>query len=186
MLCDKCKKREAKIYCTEIINGEKKEQYLCEECAAEYASFQLESAGMNKDVTLGGLLSSILGGYYKEQAAAVQVPDIKCTKCGMTYEEFLRGGKFGCAGCYQSFGRVLGKCFKQIQGMDSHAGKKPKGYVSHMDRVVKEMTDIERLSMKLQEAVEKEEFEEAVMLRDKIKELKKAGTEKEQEGIPNV
>ena len=33
MLCDKCKKNEAKIYYTEIINGEKKEQHLCEDCA---------------------------------------------------------------------------------------------------------------------------------------------------------
>lgn len=183
MLCSKCNKREAKVYCTEIIQGEKKEQYLCEECAAEYASFQMESAGFHKDSALSGLLSGILGSYAKEQSAKEKpVEKITCGSCGMTYEEFLQLEKFGCAGCYKSFGRSLSKSFKQIQGADTHAGKKPAGYISAIDKMVKELSEVEKLSLRLQESIEKEEFEEAALLRDKIKELK----EFQEQEVPNA
>ena len=35
MLCQKCNKNEANVKYTEIINGEKKEMMLCEECSHE-------------------------------------------------------------------------------------------------------------------------------------------------------
>ena len=56
MLCDRCKKRDAKILYTEIINGLKKEQHLCEECATDYTSFQMEKPLMSSEMTLGDLL----------------------------------------------------------------------------------------------------------------------------------
>lgn len=175
MLCDKCHKREAKIYCTEIINGEKKEQSLCEECASEYTSFQMDKTMYNKEISIGGLLSSILGNYYVNQPAIEEkkIPMIKCKECGMTYETFLQGGKFGCSHCYKSFGKVLEKSLKQIHGAEFHVGKRPKGYLSATDQIVKGLSALERLSIKLQDAIEKEEFEEAARLRDVIKELKK-------------
>jgi len=63
MMCDRCKKNEASIYYTEIINGEKKEQHICEECAMEYSSFQMSSPFLDQEFTLGSLLSTILGNY---------------------------------------------------------------------------------------------------------------------------
>ena len=60
MLCDRCQKKEAKILYTEIINGTKKEQHLCEECAADYTSFQMEKPILNSELTLGDLLSTLL------------------------------------------------------------------------------------------------------------------------------
>lgn len=173
MLCEKCHKREAKVYCTEIINGEKKEQRLCEECAAEYASFKLESAGF-KGFDITGLLAGILNGSSQEQQAVNAEPleELSCPVCGLTFQEFLQKGKFGCAGCYRSFGKVLEKSFRQIQGNEKHTGKRPKGYVSPVEKAVKQLTEADRLTLKLQEAVEKEEFEEAARLRDQIRELK--------------
>lgn len=175
MVCDKCKKREATIYYTEIINGEKTEQHLCEECASEFTNFQLQSAlGGSKEVSLGGLLSSILGNYYsnqpvKEESKAAM---LKCESCGMTYDAFLQGGKFGCAKCYETFGKQIEKSFRQIQGASSHLGKRPIGFMSKTDQIVKELSMVDRLSIKLQDAIEKEEFEEAARLRDMIRELK--------------
>jgi protein arginine kinase activator len=62
---------------------------------------------------------------------------------------------------------------KGIQGAEVHTGKRPKGYITSTDRILKDLSENEKLSLKLQEAVEKEEFEEAARLRDLIKELKK-------------
>lgn len=183
MMCNKCKKKEAKIYCTEIINGEKKEQYLCEECAAEYASFKIESAGINMESGLGSLLSSILGGYYQEREPQdkTEAEEIKCPGCNLTYSEFLSEGKFGCGNCYRSFDRMLEKSIKQIQGTERHTGKRPVGYVSPMEQVMNGLTDVEKMTMKLHEAVEKEEYEEAARLRDLIKAAKE-----DKEEIPHA
>ncbi|BCN29844.1 UvrB/UvrC motif-containing protein [Anaeromicropila herbilytica] len=175
MLCDKCNKREAKVYYTEIVNGEKKEQHLCEECASEFTSFHLASTVLNKDISLGNLLSSILGNYKVTNTSKEKetVKELVCKECGMTYEEFTTLGKFGCAGCYNTFKKQLGPGIKKIQGADVHVGKKPKGFVTKADKIVSGLSEIEKLSIKLQQAIEKEEFEEAAKLRDSIRELKK-------------
>lgn len=188
MLCDRCKKREAKIYYTEVVNGEMKEQHLCEECAAECTRFHMNSTFINKDLSVGDILSSILGKYCNNSSAKGDVntesdaeaaskdkskePLLKCDKCQMTYEQFLQEGKFGCAECYHSFRKILIRSLKNLQGADTHVGKKPKGYVSSTNKIINELSDIEKKSILLQEAIEKEEFEEAARLRDEIRALR--------------
>jgi protein arginine kinase activator len=178
MLCDRCQKRDAKILYTEIINGVKKEQHLCEECATDYTSFQMEKPLLNSDLTLGDLLSTLFDSYTSadKKKTGETVPTEICDNCGTTYEEFLQKGRFGCAHCYQSFNRngQLGKTLKGIQGAEIHTGKRPKGLVTAgSDRILKDFSEAERLALKLQEAIEKEEFEEAARLRDLIKQMKK-------------
>lgn len=175
MLCDRCQKRDAKILYTEIINGMKKEQHLCEECATDYTSFQMEKPLINGELTLGDLLSTLLDNYTtadKRQSGEV-MPSLTCDSCGTTYEEFIQKGRFGCSKCYRSFNSQLGKTLKSIQGAEIHTGKRPKGLVTvDTDRVMKDFTEAERLMIKLHEAIEKEEFEEAARLRDLIKQMK--------------
>ena len=175
MLCDKCRKRDAKVLYTEIINGVKKEQHLCEECAANYTTFQMEKPFLNSEFSLGDLLSTLFDNHPASDTKnpVPNIPDLVCSKCKMTYEEFLQKGRFGCAECYRSFNSQLGRMLKGIQGAEVHTGKRPKGYVTSTDRILKDLPETEKLSLKLQEAIEKEEFEEAARLRDLIKQLKK-------------
>jgi protein arginine kinase activator len=175
MLCDRCKKREAKILYTEIIDGIKKEQHLCEECAAGYTSFQIEKPYLNTDLTLGDLLSTLLDNATsaEENRTGKRISGNVCSACGTSYEEFLQKGRFGCSQCYQSFSKQLDKTLKEIHGADRHTGKHPKGYVTSTGRIIKDLSETEKLSLKLQEAVENEEFEEAARLRDQIRKLKK-------------
>ncbi len=176
MLCDRCQKRDAKVLYTEIINGVKKEQHLCEECATDYTSFQMEKPLMNSDLTLGDLLSTLLDSYTAsdKKRSGTMPPSLTCSNCGTTYEEFVQTGRFGCAQCYRSFHEQLGKTLKSIQGSEIHTGKRPKGFITATsDRVLKDIPETEKLSLRLQEAIEKEEFEEAARLRDLIKQMKK-------------
>lgn len=176
MLCDRCQKRDAKILYTEIINGIKKEQHLCEECATDYTSFQMEKPLLNSELTLGDLLSTLLDTYSSvdKKMSGEPLPSITCKHCGITYDEFIQKGRFGCTHCYQDFHEQLGKTFKGIQGSDIHIGKRPKDFVAaSLDRVAIGFTEIEKFALKLQEAIEKEEFEEAARLRDLIKQMKK-------------
>jgi protein arginine kinase activator len=154
----------------------KKEQHLCEECATDYTSFQMEKPIMNSDLTLGDLLSTLLDNYAaSEQKKPGEVtPSLTCNSCGTTYEEFVQKGRFGCARCYRSFHEQLGKTLKSIQGAENHTGKRPKGFMTiTSDRKLKDIPEAEKLSLRLLEAIEKEEFEEAARLRDLIKQMKK-------------
>lgn len=178
MLCDRCKSRDAKILYTEIINGAKTEQHLCEECATNYTSFQMEKPLLNSDMTLNSLLSNLLGAYQSNtnNKPESNKPKLVCEKCETSYDEFLQRGRFGCSQCYRSFHKELGRTLRGIQGAEAHNGKRPKGYMSSTDKILKDLTEEERLSFELQKAIEEEEFEEAARLRDLIRQLKKEET----------
>lgn len=184
MLCDNCHKNKATIYYTETINGHRKDQHLCEECASGLSSFNMQSPFMSQDFTLGNLLSTVLGyptSYTGSKSYTEN--DITCKNCGMTYSQFLRNGRFGCNHCYDYFEKLLDGSLKRIHGSDTHIGKRPHKAPSKVTKEgqsqkslvkeKKEMSEIDQLSMKLQEAIKKEEYEEAAHLRDKIRELKK-------------
>lgn len=180
MLCGICKTKEARIFYTEVVNGEKKEQYLCEECAAKSMNFRLRAPFQGKEFSLGGLLSGLFEGEQpqeetKETGNTGIGKNLVCSDCGMTYEEFKEDGQFGCASCYQNFGRLLLRNIKNIQGSDVHTGKRPKnssGQIARVPEEVPELSRLDRLTMQLQQAVEQEEFEMAASLRDQIRALK--------------
>ena len=172
MLCDKCKSKEARIYYTEIVGGKKIEQHLCEDCAAELTSFQ-------KDIPL----ESILSGLFSMNSGNESI----CSRCGMSYQEFRRVGKFGCASCYKTFGRFLQGNLKRIQGAAVHTGKVPASLASRQlaeaekniiaktgaagtGRPEKDMA--RRLEQQLKEAVREEKYEEAARLRDQLREMR--------------
>lgn len=178
MLCDRCKIRDAKVLYTEIINGAKTEQHLCEECSTDYTSFQMEKPILNSDITLNSLLSTLLGAQQKNASnkPGTSRPRIVCEKCETSFDEFLQRGRFGCSQCYKSFYSELGKTLRGIQGAQAHTGKRPKGYTSSNDKVLKSLSEENRLSFELQKAIEREEYEEAARLRDLIRNLKKEET----------
>jgi protein arginine kinase activator len=139
----------------------------------------MEKPLLNSELTLGDLLSTLLDNYTaadKKKYGGIN-SELTCSNCGTSYEEFIQKGRFGCAHCYKSFNSQLGKTFKGIQGSEIHTGKRPKGYITPAtDKVTKDFTEAQKLSLRLQEAIEKEEFEEAARLRDLIKQMKKEET----------
>ncbi|RLD15588.1 MAG: excinuclease ABC subunit B [Caldiserica bacterium] len=156
-LCDICKKKPATVQFTQIINNEVKKLNLCEECA--------EKMGLFSDffTTAGGtLLSPFLKGlseFFEEE--------IRCKGCGLSLSEFQETGKFGCSACYETFKTQIKGLLKRLHGSLTHKGKTPK--------IPKESIEdrIKKLEEELKEAVRKEEYERAAVLRDKIRELKK-------------
>src|SRR5690554_5484433 len=105
MLCNRCQKREAKVLYTEIINGVKAEQHLCQECATNYTSFQMEKPLLNSEMTLNSLLSTLLGTYNSntEKQFGEKKQGYTCKNCGTNFDEFLNRGRFGCSQCYKTF-----------------------------------------------------------------------------------
>lgn len=166
MLCERCQKNPANVHITQYINGQKTEKNLCDECA------QLEQVGMNFPKTP---LYDLLGVFFKEplvKQKEIQV-DV-CPNCGVSYRQIAKLGRAGCSVCYDHFSAYLEPALRKMHGATVHHGKIPLrlGSSLRVDRQIKALKE------QLKLAIEKEAYEQAVVLRDKIKELEK----KHQEG----
>jgi protein arginine kinase activator len=92
---------------------------------------------------------------------------IVCTTCGLSYAEFKKSGKLGCAGCYTAFRNPISQALKNIHGTNDYKGKIPQGQADKFaDMIIKRELTENRLLLK--KAVEAEEFEEAAKYRDII------------------
>ena len=129
MLCDICQTRQAKIFYTEIVNGQKKEQHLCEQCASEHTMVPLnELLGGQGLSSVGSILSGILSSYARDRGKELQNEkhsETRCPECGTTESEFLKTGRTGCPVCYNVFKDMIAKNFKTMQGGMTHTGKEP-------------------------------------------------------------
>ncbi len=186
MLCEKCKIREANIQVVEVVNGVKSEHFFCAQCASEM-DFTVTGPGLNGEMPLAKLLSNLLSQTMKSEQKE-KCTNVVCPTCGMTYEQFIRDSKFGCADCYKVFDLLIGDNIKQLQGNGQHHGKRPKYMSDDIPQQVREeleasMTEnvpdseyIDKLldlRKKLRDAIEAEEYEDAARLRDEIKEVER-------------
>ncbi len=122
MLCEICHTREANITYTEIINGQKREQHLCQVCAGEQT---LAITGkLGNEISIGSILSGILQNYAKGLAAKSSNEPV-CQRCGMTASNLIKDGRLGCPECYNAFSMILEKNLKTVQGSVEHHGKVP-------------------------------------------------------------
>lgn len=169
MLCQNCQKRAATVHFTQVINNNKVEMYLCEQCADQKGQLNFISPfGINN------FFPVIME--YEPDTPLVQssVKQPVCSKCGMTYEEFQRVGKLGCSNCYELFGDKLKPLLRRLHGNIEHKGKIP-GRVS---KTIKMSKEIEKLKELLNKAVQGEEYEKAAEIRDKIKVLESTKQDK--------
>ncbi len=167
MLCENCKKNIANTYFKQTVNGKTSEVFLCSECASKLGVNQTVTSNMN--FGFGDLLNDFFAPYYQTKSltgGAKKAEQLTCSYCNMTEEEFFRNGKAGCENCYSAFKNRLNGFLNKLHGSKKHLGKAPASA-----GVQKKDSDIESLRKELAEAVKSEDFEKAVVLRDKIKEL---------------
>lgn len=167
MLCQECNQRPATLHFTKIVNGKKNEFHICEYCAREKG----ESMPGSNTFSIHQLLSGLLNF---EQPITQDIDsrrkELVCKKCEMSFEQFVRTGRFGCAHCYEAFHSKIDPILKRVHsGNTQHTGKIPKriGGSIHVRR------KIDTLKAQLQQLVINEEFEEAARVRDEIRELEK-------------
>jgi protein arginine kinase activator len=158
MLCEICKQSQATVHLTEIINDQMSELHLCEACANQ------KGAQVESHFGLSDLLSG-LAEFGKTQEPE-EVPAKACANCGMTYDDFRKVGRLGCADCYATFKRSLGSLLKRIHGSPIHVGKSPSRLIKTAKVAKSELLELKR---KLERAIDEEAFEEAARLRDQIR-----------------
>ena len=189
MLCENCKMREATIKYVEVINGVKSEHNLCTHCASRLDIGQY-SALFEGEFPLAELIAGIFGKTDSDRSKG-QYAQVVCPTCGTTYEEFMKNSRFGCADCYSVFDPLIGDNIRRLQGSESHVGKRPAGHrmaengegaqaaadnadrqQSEKDAELPVAERIELLQSRIKGAVQREEYEEAAVLRDELKKLK--------------
>ncbi|TRZ79919.1 hypothetical protein D4R86_05205 [bacterium] len=171
MLCDICKKNEATVHLTEVVNEDVSELHICEKCA------RAKGASMQQHFGIAELLSG-LADLPVDMVSRKSHISIKCPGCGMSYDNFKKMGRFGCAKCYDAFKRALYPLFKKIHGTSCHIGKEPMksssiklNQAAKPDKASAVKDRLGGLKAKLLDAIKTEEFEQAAVLRDKIKML---------------
>ena len=150
----------ATVHLTEIVNGQKIEKHLCEQCAAT------EGLTVKSNVPISQLLEDFI-----LQTADSEEPEPTCEVCGMSFSEFRQQGRLGCPHDYDAFGDALPSLLEKAQnGATEHVGKVPR----HSGRDLKRQNAILRLRAQLRGAIAAEDYEQAAGLRDQIKELERA------------
>lgn len=175
MLCQKCHKNEANVKYTEIVNGEKIEMRLCEQCSHKLG---LDSINFNMPIDFssffGGLLEDDIYNAPEFMPIFQNVKQIKCDNCNMTYDEFVNKGKFGCEECYNIFSNKIDSILKKIHGGNQYLGRKSlKSNVTNKNIEIKEQNNINELEQALKKAIVEERYEDAAKIRDEIAKLKK-------------
>ncbi len=155
--CDKCGK-PATVHMTEIVNGEKIEKHLCEQCAVS------EGVTIKANVPI----SQLLEDFILQSSSQDEYSELRCDVCGMTFAEFRREGLLGCPHDYEVFESGLESLLKRAQqGAVQHVGKVPR----HAGHDKKKQVAILRLRGQLKDAVASEDYEAAAKLRDQIRDI---------------
>ncbi|MEO0123847.1 MAG: UvrB/UvrC motif-containing protein [candidate division WOR-3 bacterium] len=152
MLCDDCKKKPASIFFKDVSGGQIKEVHLCEDCA--------KKKGILSEKKLSPLevLQKLLKNTSHEDENVI------CPVCFLNLAEFKKVGRFGCANCLNVFEPYIKTMIKEVQNSEKHIGKraKPGG---------RRAIEVFRLKEELRRALEKEAYEDAAQIRDKLKTL---------------
>ena len=159
MVCNVCGQNEATIHLTEILNNQMVEIHLCETCAEQ------KGTGFKAHFDFNKLLASL--GEFGAEFKTESVSKVVCKECGMSYEEFGRTGRLGCANCYQAFEKLLLPLIKRVQRDVRHHGKAP----SKVPAGMKQTLELRELQDRLKKSIQSETFEEAARIRDRIQEL---------------
>lgn len=169
MECQECKERPATVHFTKIINGEKTTIHLCEVCAQGKSEMSIFEQG--SDLSFNHLLAGLLNFDSVKKSpthASTTQERLHCKNCKLTFKQFMDTGNFGCPTCYDSFRPHLLPLLKRLHGGNlTHGGKVPTrvGGTIHMKKKIQELREI------LKQHIEKEEFEDAAVVRDQIRSL---------------
>jgi len=169
MFCERCKSAEATIHLSEIIKDIKSEVHLCEVCARDVG---LNTKISNFSLSLPEMLTFL---------NVDEVTDYKdgkhCSICGSGFIEYKRDGKLGCPECYNNLSEFLEPVLSGFHGEKSFIGKSPvynehpviTGKVFKNEKI--EAVKASDLQAELDLAVNEERYEDAAVLRDRIRDL---------------
>ena len=160
MKCQKCTKA-ATLHITEVISDDQFEElHLCEECANKYLYEPQNKPAKGGEAAL-----------VEESDEASSLNQKECPQCGIKFVEFRNSGRLGCPHDYQEFRDELLPLLENIHGdPPRHTGKVPR----RLPQSKQMQSELTQLRKQLLQAVNKEAYEEAARLRDRIRQLEES------------
>ncbi len=152
-----------------MIKDNRSEVHLCEACARD--------VGLNTKVTSFSLSLPEMLTFLDVEDVSDYRDGTRCASCGMDLIGYKRDGKLGCPKCYSELAGILDPVLAGIHGDRRHIGKSP----AHQSSGVTEYArsgmsnargeSVESLQAKLDIAVSEERYEDAALLRDRIRDM---------------
>ena len=167
MVCQKCNVRQASVHVQHNVNGTVSETHLCQQCAQE---LQPNGFGMGNPFLVAGFLQALLGASAANAMQEIGMKTSKtddCPTCHTSASRIQHTGKVGCGDCYEHFSAQMDTLLRRIHGQGRHEGKVPKRY----ETAFREAANLEQLKIKLKQCIDTEAFEEAALLRDRIRDI---------------
>jgi protein arginine kinase activator len=171
MKCQKCS-QAATLHITEIISEDNVEElHLCEGCAQKYL-YEPNQKSTGIKAAPGQQSSGHSGGQATsgEEADMPAVLNRECEICGIKFVDFRNTGRLGCPHDYQQFREELLPLLENIHGETKHCGKSPR----RLPQSKQTQSELMQLRKQLLQAVNKEHYEEAARLRDRIRRLEES------------
>lgn len=154
MKCQKCH-NAASLHITEILSEDHvEEHHLCEVCAHKY---------LDEPQAKNGHKAAPAPRDDEEPAALGR----ECELCGIKFVDFRNTGRLGCPHDYEVFKDELGQLLENIHGETRHVGKVPR----RLPQAKQTQAELMQLRKQLLQAVNKEAYEDAARLRDRIRRL---------------
>ncbi|MCL6466614.1 MAG: UvrB/UvrC motif-containing protein [candidate division WOR-3 bacterium] len=155
-LCDICGKKEATLVVRQLDKeGKATDLNVCAECAKKRGLTGVEECEPDSGAVIAELKSRM------EESDSKVI----CPRCGMSFAEFKRAGRLGCADCYQAFTEKLKPIIRRLHGAVQHIGKT----ANQGRKRAQERLEIQRLRAELEKAIKQEDYEKAAALRDRLK-----------------
>ncbi len=180
MLCQKCNHNNATVHYEQNINGKVTKLDLCPECAKEM-NLGVGSVFENGFSNIFGNMLGGFGSFFDSPVGALK--SLSCGSCGTNLSDLSNTSFLGCPDCYDVFDSLVEQNLERYQRGTRHTGKRPHRLGGEgrkekkADKETKPLSELDSLRAELKDAVEKENYEKAAELRDKIKaiENKEAG-----------
>ncbi len=173
MICQECGQETATVHITKSLNGRKSELHLCRRCAQAHDELDFS---FEPQFSLHNFFGSLLGESLRGSREALRRSKVQCPVCALTFAQFSQIGRLGCSECFRAFDEQLAPLLRRIHGSSRHTGKVPR----RSQGAIRFARELERLREELRLAVQREEFEKAAELRDRIRALEKEMQEGEQ------
>jgi Uncharacterized protein with conserved CXXC pairs len=162
MLCDFCHKREAVFFIEQTSATSSKKINICMECAVKRG---LSPDPQNIQRSIGSLFEEISRAEKENDPEK----DRLCPVCGRSLAAVRRTGRTGCPECWEIFKTELETILKERGCTGPYTGSMPRRIATFRSA----LTDRIDIEAKLQESVEKEDYEKAAVYRDYLRALEK-------------
>ena len=164
MLCSNCSAKDANFHYKYMKNGNITELHLCSECAKELGYIKNNDQMFN--------FSNFFGDFFSVPKFSGAAPEsASCSNCGTNFDSIRKTGFVGCEKCYDFFARPIEVMLSKLQPSTVHKGK-----LSGADgKKIERENTLKSLKDELKRAIIDEKYEQAAVLRDKIREIEDKG-----------